>query len=118
MGTFFSPLMGFPFTWEVTGRLSVTDAGETLDISAVRDQARANVVMVSNAGPNTVVVNFGPTTVGATFPTADSSDGEGTVVLSGAIVILPCPPLDDCTMAAITDLGETAEVFVSRGWGQ
>lgn len=118
MSGYFAPLSRFPFTWEITGRLAVTDAGDSLDVSGVRDASRANTLMVSNAGPNACIVNVGDAGVGTTFPTAGMLDGEGIVVLAGAIVTMPCPPLPDATVVVITDSGETADVFISRGWGQ
>jgi hypothetical protein len=118
MGALFSPLIGFPFTWELTGRIDATDTGDGIDVSGVRDPVRANALMISNAGPNIVAVNVGGSTVAASLPSAGNVDGEGWVVLAGAIIIIPCPHLSDCTVAAATDAGETATVFVSRGWGQ
>lgn len=118
MSGYFAPLSRFPFTWEITGRLDVTDSGTDLDLSGVSDPSRANTLMVSNAGPNTVVVNVGPDGIGATMPTDGNMDGKGIIVLAGAIITMPCPPLPVVGLVAITDTGGTATLFVSRGWGQ
>lgn len=121
MGVFFGGTIPYPFTAEISGKLSVDDGGLVQNLCGdVKDLSRANTLVLQNAGPNTVYFQFGPEAiVGTTLVTPMGTwDEPYMVLLAGAIISYPVGGDATMSIAAVCETGETATLFVSRGWGQ
>lgn len=118
-GTYFAARIPFPFVTERSGRIDVTEGGTVLQITnGISDLTRANVLMLQNVGPNVVYFALGPY---ADVSSAEIAAGWGaleTPLLPGAIITYPVASLSDMAIAANTAVGETAVLYISRGWGQ
>ena len=118
-GTYFAARIPFPFVTERSGKIDVTEGGTVLQITAgIADLTRANVLLLQNAGSSVVFFALGPYADVSAGAMSAGWDQTETPLLPGAIITYPVANLSDMAIAAITAVGETSTLYVSRGWGQ
>ncbi len=112
----FFPLSPYPFTAVASTSITVGTTGVTLNLTNITaDLNKANVILIQNAGPETVYFNYAEADASAPTFSGDFPDGDQGI-LSGAIMTFPIAPTAGSTAYFYT-LNDTSTVLISRGWG-
>lgn len=112
----FFPLSPYPFTAVASTSLLVGTTGVAIDLTNITaDLNKANVLLIQNAGPETVYFNYAIADASAPTFAGQFPDGDQGI-LSGAIMTFPIAPTAGSTAFFYT-LSDTSTVLISRGWG-